>query len=424
MTLGEFIYEVRSSKNIGAKSLSKRLGAETSYINKVEKGLIEPNLVKLEQILDFLNIPNEYKAFILLEKNNLLFKRTVYDSLKPGMLELIADLILNGNVTKTKKINRDKKGSITLIMKGGGIKGIAYIGALEELLNHYKFNWYVGTSAGAISAILLASGHSVQELKDILLKKNFDEFRDARLPKAIINLFFHSGLYPADNFSNWISKLLAEKLESPVDVLLKDLPTRTTVYACMKDRDALVFDSYGELANTPASFAARCSMSIPFVFIPQQHQGMSVVDGGMRNNYAVSKILKGNANVDFIGLYLGHPIYDQSSEKKGFFRDLFKIWTEANDVENLKLYKNKTIVIDPGPITTLDLVLTTEEKKFLIESGRIGALIYLKRINKIKISKEELQQKKDLLEIQRKKIFRFWKIKRTFRVAKSIILPN
>src|SRR5262249_28942010 len=44
-----------------------------------------------------------------------------------------------------------------LVMKGGGVKGIAYVGALETLEKYgYHFNHFVRTSAGAISAALLA----------------------------------------------------------------------------------------------------------------------------------------------------------------------------------------------------------------------------------------------------------------------------
>ena len=54
-----------------------------------------------------------------------------------------------------------------LIMKGGGIKGLAYIGAIEELSRRYNFNWFVGTSAGAITAILLGAGYTPRELRTV-----------------------------------------------------------------------------------------------------------------------------------------------------------------------------------------------------------------------------------------------------------------
>ena len=40
------------------------------------------------------------------------------------------------------------KQRIALILRGGGVKGIAFIGALEVLEDYYEFDPLVGTSAG------------------------------------------------------------------------------------------------------------------------------------------------------------------------------------------------------------------------------------------------------------------------------------
>ncbi|MDD1443791.1 patatin-like phospholipase family protein [Dolichospermum sp. ST_sed3] len=423
MTLGEFIKNARTEKKISAKSLSKKLGSEASYISKVESGIINPSKDKLQQILDIIDIPNDFKAFLLLEKNKFSeHKKEVFEALKPAIFDLIADLVTNGKTHLNKIPNIEENDNIALIMKGGGIKGIAYIGALEELSKHYNFNWFIGTSAGAISAILLASGYTILELKKILLEKNFDDFRDARLLKAIYNLVVHKGLYKAESFTNWISRLLAEKIESPYEVTLEEIPKRVTVYACMRDRNALIFDSFGELKHSHASYATRCSMSIPMVFMPQKYQGINVYDGGMKNDYPVSILLKDHPKTDYIGLYLGSPIFERSKIKNGLLSDLFSIWSEANDIENLKQHKNKTIIIDPKPISTLDLTLTFKEKDFLMQSGKVAAILFLRKNKKINLSDAEVKLMKESLESMRKDISKCWHIKRTYRFIKSTIL--
>ncbi len=58
-----------------------------------------------------------------------------------------------------------------LVFEGGGVKGIAYGGALSELesrniLSHIKR--VAGTSAGAITAILLAVGFGYKDVTDIV----------------------------------------------------------------------------------------------------------------------------------------------------------------------------------------------------------------------------------------------------------------
>ena len=70
-----------------------------------------------------------------------------------------------------------------LIFEGGGIKGIAYIGALEILSQrgHLKHLSRVGgSSAGAINALILALGYSIREQQHILESTNFRDFMDRK----------------------------------------------------------------------------------------------------------------------------------------------------------------------------------------------------------------------------------------------------
>ena len=56
-----------------------------------------------------------------------------------------------------------------LVCEGGGIKGIALLGAIYYLNEQgYEFKKIAGTSAGAIVASLLAVGYKGNELKDAI----------------------------------------------------------------------------------------------------------------------------------------------------------------------------------------------------------------------------------------------------------------
>ena len=55
-----------------------------------------------------------------------------------------------------------------LVCEGGGIKGIALLGAIYYLNEQgYEFKKIAGTSAGAIVASLLAVGYKGNELKEL-----------------------------------------------------------------------------------------------------------------------------------------------------------------------------------------------------------------------------------------------------------------
>src|SRR5271169_4563560 len=66
------------------------------------------------------------------------------------------------------------------VFEGGGVKGIALVGALSSFESH-GFKWcnLAGTSAGAIVASLLASGYNAAELKEIIGNLDYMKFEDA-----------------------------------------------------------------------------------------------------------------------------------------------------------------------------------------------------------------------------------------------------
>lgn len=308
-----------------------------------------------------------------------------------------------------------------LIMKGGGIKGLAYVGALEVLSEHYNFDWYAGTSAGAITALLLASGFSVEELKVILQTKNFNDFKDANVLRSIYNLATKQGLYESYTFSEWIDNLLAEKLSSSTAIKLRHLPNRVSIYASRRDLPALVFDSNEEKSkDINAAYAARCSMSIPIFFIPQKSEGLNVFDGGMQNNFPVDILLKNNPKSTFLGLYLGEEIYTR--KKNNFLLDLLKIWTEASDPEVLERYKDNIIVIDTRPISTIDFKINVLQKEFLLESGRLAAIKHLHKHCKIDMSLCNYEKRKSDHEFTRKKLLNKQRSRRSIFVLCCLIV--
>lgn len=92
-----------------------------------------------------------------------------------------------------------------LIFEGGGVKGIAYSGALAVLEQRgilRRIKRVGGASAGAINASLLAIGYSLGEIRDILANLDFRNFMDddwgvLRNAKRLIRDF---GWYKGDFF--------------------------------------------------------------------------------------------------------------------------------------------------------------------------------------------------------------------------------
>jgi predicted acylesterase/phospholipase RssA len=267
---------------------------------------------------------------------------------------------------------------LTLILKGGGAKGIAHVGALHEVRKYFLCDRIVGTSAGAIVAVLVGAGFTDAELRDELFRVDFGLLARDSWWQCCLNLVIRGGLHSAKGLQTWLDIALAKKLKSPTQVLLRQLPLHTTVYACQGSDPAVTFDSRSDGSNfEPASYATRCSMSIPLYFTPESKSGAHIFDGGLRHNYPVELLLKDAPKTKFIGLYLGAPTFE--GMKTGVPSAALDALLEAQDTAQLRKYGDRTIIIDTRPIGTLDLSLSEQEKTFLFLAGQVAAIDFLSR---------------------------------------------
>lgn len=319
-----------------------------------------------------------------------------YDQLRPKLNPEINDSI------RKMLLLVSNQHTFSIIIKGGGVKGLAFAGALLELENHFSFDTFAGTSAGAIAAVLMGAGYKPTELLDILDKKNFNEFKDASVFKGIINFIRTRGFYPGDEIEKWINALLMKKFpEKLSEVALEELPTHTIVYSSRIKDGTLIFDSRKQRKETPVAFATRCSMSIPYFFSPKLVDGVRVYDGGARNNFPLKLFMDSYPNRPVIGLYL------INGTKKGglVIGELANIAMDGEEVPIVENNLDKVVVIDPRPIKTTDFNLTTEKKELLVLSGRLGALKFIERNYKdIQFDKKRISLLTDKIEKLRKEI--------------------
>jgi len=94
-----------------------------------------------------------------------------------------------------------------LVFEGGGVKGIGLAGALATLEERdYRPQNVAGTSAGAISAALLAAGYTAAELREIILNLDYRQFQDKAwedkvpLIERSLSMLLDLGLYEGDFF--------------------------------------------------------------------------------------------------------------------------------------------------------------------------------------------------------------------------------
>jgi NTE family protein len=199
-----------------------------------------------------------------------------------------------------------------LVFEGAGIRGIAYAGAIAEMEAKQLMDGVEkvgGTSAGAITALVVALGYSGKEIETIVGSTNFKKFNDGSgmFVGGIHRTSKFFGWYRGRKFEDWVEKLIEDKTGND-DISFAQLHERgfKDLYVtgtCLNKQSLIVFSRFN-YPNMKVKDAVRISMSIPLyfeaVFIdkegnvvhkpkrPHQKEGLDVmVDGGLTGNFPI-----------------------------------------------------------------------------------------------------------------------------------------
>jgi NTE family protein len=194
------------------------------------------------------------------------------------------------------------KNNVTLVLSGGGARGFAHIGAIEEIERRgYKITSVAGTSMGALVGGVYAAG-KMNEYKNWAYNLN-----KQNILKLIDFSFSKQGLIKGERVLNAIKEFIP-------DTNIEDLKTKFTATAFdLTNRKEVVFNS-GSLYN-----AIRASISIPTVFTPVISGNSLLVDGGVVNNIPINNAIRSD-NDTLIAVYVNSDIavserYLKKSEK-------------------------------------------------------------------------------------------------------------
>ncbi len=162
---------------------------------------------------------------------------------------------------------------ISLVLSGGGARGIAHIGVIKHLEKKgYKIKHIGGTSMGAIVGGVYAQG-KIKELEEYFLKL------DAKKMIQLLDFSVGSpGLIKAEKILKELKKFL------PVD-LIEEVPLPFYCVATdLNARKEVVWKKGDMLTAIHSSFA------IPFIFTPVMIEDKILVDGGVMNNIPINHI--------------------------------------------------------------------------------------------------------------------------------------
>ncbi|MDQ1266981.1 MAG: hypothetical protein QG635_2134, partial [Bacteroidota bacterium] len=226
----------------------------------------------------------------------------IFISPAPAQEFMLADGGANlTRIFKSEAGLNDIKPKIALALSGGGARGIAQIGVLEEFEKAgIEIDYIVGTSIGAMLGGLYASGYTAAELDSIMLHADWDEiisfgseinrgslYMDQKLQndRSLITLHFKNfefiapqGISGGTRLNAFMQRLVwdgiyhsdsdFDNLKYPFRAIATDLVTGKTV--SLKS---------GNLAS-----AMLASAAVPLRFTPVRKDSMVLVDGGLMAN--------------------------------------------------------------------------------------------------------------------------------------------
>lgn len=254
------------------------------------------------------------------------------------------------------------KKDITLVLSGGGARGIAHIGVIEELL---KLNVNIasisGTSMGALIGGIYAVG-KLEEFKQWMLKVN-----RTKIFKLIDFSFSTQGLVKGERIFNEIKEFIT-------DVNIEDLPIKYTATAFdIANGREVVFDK-GSLYN-----AIRASISIPTIFTPLILRDSVFIDGGVVNNIPINTakrvqndiIIAVNVNAGVADDVVYYSEFEQRSlQNQNTNKSIYRI----NKHINYFFLVNNSLVTMTNHIS--NLILEKYPPDVLVEIPRNGAGIF------------------------------------------------
>jgi len=212
---------------------------------------------------------------------------------------------------------------ISLVLCGGGARGYAHIGVIEELKKQgFEITSIAGTSMGAVIGGLEACGR-LKEYKEWVTSLDFlDIFKFLKSPFKL----------DGDKIFNKIKKLAG-------DYKIEELPVKFTAVATDLTRKKEVWFQKGDLWT-----AVKASSSIPGVFDPVKINNSVLVDGGVLNLMPIAPVMSDmNDLIVAVNLYaeernLKIEFSKEIKHKQNIFKEIWKkMFQEKEDPENISI---------------------------------------------------------------------------------------
>lgn len=287
---------------------------------------------------------------------------------------------------------RNNRKEVALALSSGGARGLAHIGAIEELeARGYHIHAIAGTSMGALVGAMYASGH-LEEFRDWM--KTIDKKRMRELTDFSLGL---------DHFVK--GKRIIEAMRDVVpDANIEDMAIPFVAIATDWESGHEVVFKRGSMYE-----AIRASISLPGYFEPVRRGGKLLIDGGTTNPLPLNRVRRKPGDllvgVDVCGHdYKGELMYKSMVERRKensstVQKALNKILPDVllSDINYYTLL-NRTASIMIHQNAQLQIRLTRPDILLSIQMKRYGGSDYDKSERLVAIGREKMRKVLDEYE--------------------------
>lgn len=265
-----------------------------------------------------------------------------------------------------------------LVLSGGGIKGIAHIGALKALQDLgylHKFNTFAGTSVGAMILGLFVAGLTPDELLLFIKKFNLENMKNINM----LNIIQNKGLDDGSKV-NYVIKRLIQSKGHDQEITLEQLYQKTKkkliiTTTCLNTMEACYL-SYETHPHLPLYLAIRMSISIPIYYTPVVYNDFLYIDGGCIDNYPIHNF-KDRLN-EVLGIYLieATDVIHNIDDVETYVLKVFQCFMEGVNFNSIKGYEKYTVNVNMEAINIIKYQLTNSEKDEMFEKGYQSVIAY------------------------------------------------
>ncbi|HPS11753.1 MAG TPA: patatin-like phospholipase family protein [Prolixibacteraceae bacterium] len=285
---------------------------------------------------------------------------------------------------------------VAVVLSGGGAKGFTHIGVLKVLEEEgIPIDLIVGTSMGGIVGGLYSIGYSADEIAQLSMESNWpqllsdyvprtqlDEYSKTDQQRYVLKLPFSfdkkpllpGGMVNGQNILNLFCGLTANV---PYQADFTKFPI---AFACvatdMSRGKEFVMDS-GFMPT-----AIFSSMAIPGAFVPGEHNGSLLVDGGMADNFPTDVAKKMGADI-IIGVDIRPDLFkpEEIGPVNKLFGQLVAFYSLAKDSLN-NSYCN--VIVKPDMEGYNSTSFSSDAVDTLIRRGKEATYLVIDKIRALK----------------------------------------